>query len=352
MNVPSAARHLFGRRRRSAAVLTAVLALTAAASCGGDDSAGEDAVVTTVAATSTDPTTAPGAPSAYPVTVEHFFGTTTIDTAPERVVTLGVTDADVALALGVTPVGFSGFAFLETGFGPWAEPLVDGDPLRLDAIDLNLEAIAGLDPDLIIGVSSGLDEAMYELLTQIAPTVGRPAGTEAYQVPRSDATTIIAEALGVADRGAELEAAADAAFATAIAEHPEFEGLTAVVAMPYDGVYGVYTPRDGRGQVMDALGMKLPPALQALDTTGDFSIELSPEQVALLDCDVLVMLADSPADRAVVDGDAVLQAVPVVAEGRMVIPDTDTRGAMTSNTVLSIPFAVDHLVPLIADAVA
>jgi iron complex transport system substrate-binding protein len=103
---------------------------------------------------------------------------------------------------------------------------------------------------------------------------------------------------------------------------------------------------------MAQLGMVLPPALQELETADNFVIELSAEQVSLLDCDVLVMLADSPEDRAVVDGDAVLQAVPVVAEGRMVIPDTDTRGAMTSNTVLSIPYALDHLVPLLAGSLA
>lgn len=354
MNIQSAVARPLGRsgrrRRRSGpAALAAMLVVSiAAAACGGDDSSDEQppAATESPASSGVDQTTT----GTYPLTVEHYFGTTTIEAEPQRVVTLGVTDADVALALGVTPVGFSGFAFLETGFGPWATPLVVGDPLRLDAIDLNLEAIASLDPDLIIGISSGLDESMYELLSAIAPTVGRPVGTEMYQVPRFDATMIIAKALGATDRGTALEAAADEAFAAAIAEHPEFAGKTAVVAMPYDGVYGVFTVRDGRGQVMAELGMELPPALQQLDVSGDFSIELSAEQVALLDADVLVMLADAPADRALVESDAVLQAVPVVADGRMVIPDTDTRGAMTSNTVLSIPFAVDHLVPLVAGA--
>jgi iron complex transport system substrate-binding protein len=324
-----------------------------AAACGGDDSSGAGTTAVTAPSTSESVVTTSAIADAFPRTVAHFFGETTIEEAPARVITLGVTDADVVLALGVVPVGFSGFAFLETGFGPWAEALVgDETPLRLDAIELNLEAIAGLAPDLIIGVSAGFDEAMYEQLSQIAPTVGRPAGTAAYQVPRKEATMIIAEALGVPDRGAELEAAADAAFAAAIAEHPDFAGKTVAVVSPYDGVYGVYTERDGRGQLMAGLGMSLPDGVAALDTADEFVIELSPEQVELIDGDVVVMLADDPADRAVVDGDAVLQAVPVIAAGRMVVPDTDTRGAMTSNTVLSIPYAVAHLVPQLAAALA
>ena len=74
--------------------------------------------------------------------------------------------------------------------------------------------------------------------------------------------------------------------------------------------------------------------------------------MGLLDSDVLVMLADIPADRAVVDGDALLLTLPAVRAGRMIILDTDTRAAMTSNTVLSIPYAVEHLAPALAGALS
>ncbi|YCN58173.1 ABC transporter substrate-binding protein [Rhodococcus erythropolis] len=38
----------------------------------------------------------------------------------------------------------------------------------------NFEKVAGLAPDLIVGVSAGFDENTYAKLTKIAPTVGRP----------------------------------------------------------------------------------------------------------------------------------------------------------------------------------
>ena len=54
---------------------------------------------------------AAGAPSAapeeaaFPVTIKHKYGETTIEKAPERVVCLGLTDQDTLMALGVVPVG-------------------------------------------------------------------------------------------------------------------------------------------------------------------------------------------------------------------------------------------------------
>ena len=74
-------------------VLLALLALPLAA-CGSE----------------AEPSTASGAPGgAFPVTVEHKFGATTVEKAPERVVTVGYTDQDAALAVGVVPVAVGDF---------------------------------------------------------------------------------------------------------------------------------------------------------------------------------------------------------------------------------------------------
>lgn len=354
------------RPPRLLAALVGLCALVlATAACGGDDASGDGDPTTTVApqATSSADSTTPVASStrapstrpvagAFPVTIEHLWGSTTIEEAPERVVTLGVTDADTVLELGITPVALTGFAFFDTGLGPWATPLVEGEMPQLLTGEPSVELIATLQPDLILAISAGFDEPIYEQLSAIAPTVVRPPDTAAYQVPRDEATRMIATAIGQPERGEELVAAADAEFAAAVGGHPEFGGATGVVVLPYDGKYGVYTPRDARGRFMAELGFELPPAIAALDDGTDFFIELSQEQVGLLDADVLVMLADAPDARAFVDGDQVLQQVPVVREGRMVIPDTDTRGSITYNTPLSVPYAMEHLLPLLAGVLA
>jgi iron complex transport system substrate-binding protein len=269
------------------------------------------------------------------------------------VVTLGVTDADPVLALGTTPLAVTGYSYYpETGLGPWAQELVRGpQPIRLASDSTpDIEQIAVLEPDLIIGVSAGFDQAVYDRLSSLAPTIVRPAGVAAYTVPRDQATTMIATALGRAEEGAALVQQADDAFAEAVAAHPEFQGRTGAVVLPYEGQYGAYFPGDARGQVMAELGFEVPEQLAARDTGERFFAEVSREQLGILDGDVLVMLADAPAMREFVDGDEILQSLPVVAEGRMVVPDTDTRGAMTSNSVASVPYALDRLVPALADA--
>jgi iron complex transport system substrate-binding protein len=330
-------------------LLLFVLAVSALAACGDDDTttstgdAGEEG-------SSAEGGT--GEAGAYPVTIEHLWGSTTVESEPDRIVTLGVTDADVVLALGKTPIALTGFAFFETGLGPWAQPLVEGDQPQLLKGEPNLELIASLRPDLIIGVSAGFEEPVYEQLAKIAPTLVRPAGTAAYQVPRTDATEMIAAALGQPERGEALAAETDDLFDEAVADHPEFAGKTAAVVLPYDGKYGVYTPRDARGQVMTQLGFELPPALAALDTENKFFIEISQEQVGLLDADVLVMLADAPQTRTFVDNDQILQGLPVVEDGRMIILDTATRGSITYNTVISVPYTMEHLLPQLEEALA
>lgn len=45
--------------------------------------------------------------AAFPVTIKHAFGETTIEKAPERVATVGWANHEVPLALGVVPVGMS-----------------------------------------------------------------------------------------------------------------------------------------------------------------------------------------------------------------------------------------------------
>ena len=45
----------------------------------------------------------PGA-AAFPVTVEHAFGSTVVPAGPQRVVSAGYTEQDTLLALGVVPV--------------------------------------------------------------------------------------------------------------------------------------------------------------------------------------------------------------------------------------------------------
>lgn len=326
------------------ASLTAVLAVAALAlsACGGSTDTGAGG------------STAAADDAAFPVTVEHIWGSTTVPARPERVVALGVTDSDPLLGMGVVPLAVTPFVFYAdtNGVGPWAQDLLDGtEPEVFTGSEVDVEAVAALQPDLIVGVSAGFDEAVYEQLSAIAPTLVRPEGTVAYGVDRDAATRMIARAVGEVDRGEELIAAADQAFADAVAAHPEVEGATGVAALWSGGQYYAFLPADARGRALTELGLDLPAAITEQDTGDSFYVDVSAERLDLLDADVLLVLAD-PDSVATVEADPVLAQVPVVARGGMVVDAGDLRGAMSYNSVLSAPYLAENLTPLIAQALA
>ena len=102
--------------------------------------------------------------------VEHTFGETKIPMNPQRVVVLAA-GLDTVLSLGVNPVGSTqvpgkyvrGDDYLNNRLG------------RIESVGHpdtpNLETIAALEPDLILGAKGWSSQNNYRLLSQIAPTV-------------------------------------------------------------------------------------------------------------------------------------------------------------------------------------
>ncbi len=108
-------------------------------------------------------------PGQWPRTIEHAMGETVLKSQPKRVVVLDVGELDNVVSLGVKPVGLA-----PTEGSPGLPSYLKkdaGTPKNVGTINnLNLEAIAGLKPDLILG--SQLRAAdKYDELSQIAPTV-------------------------------------------------------------------------------------------------------------------------------------------------------------------------------------
>lgn len=131
--------------------------------------------------------TAMAATGPFPVTIDHKFGVTVIPREPSRVVTIGYTKQDPVLALGVTPLAVrEWFGDQPHAVWPWArEALGDAQPqvLRMPFGELDYEAIAVLQPDLIIATHSGIQEAEYQRLARIAPTVAQPGSYPDFGVP-------------------------------------------------------------------------------------------------------------------------------------------------------------------------
>lgn len=116
--------------------------------------------------------------ASYPVTVTHAAGKTTITRKPVRVVALGPHALDLLLSLGVQPVGYGEASdFISTpNFG---KPLRDikvlgsrvtSSPVNVgDRFKPNLEILASLKPDLIVGEDYAAEA--YPNLSRLAPTL-------------------------------------------------------------------------------------------------------------------------------------------------------------------------------------
>lgn len=294
--------------------------------------------------------------AAFPVDVEHVFGTTTIESEPERVVSIGFTDHDALLALGVEPVGIREWYGDYDYVWPWAQDELGAlTPEVLPAEELNFEQIAALDPDLIIGLYIGLDEQQYELLSAIAPTVAPPADYPSFGAPWQVMTRMAGAAVGKTPEAEAAIASTEQLFADARAAHPEFEG----VPLAYAGVYGpdeanYYVETDGstRMKVLQDLGFVVPEQLAALPGDG-FYHDISAEEIELIESDVVLWEPAVLELLPAVEDNAIYQQLDVAKEDRDVfLTDPVIAGAMAHADVLSLPVVLEALVPELSRAVA
>ena len=287
-------------------------------------------------------------PAADGATIAHRYGATTVPADPQRVVTVGFTDHDAVLALGVTPVAYTGW--LSDAPLPWQD-LGGAAPVVLDESALDLERIAAAGPDLILAVHSAITQEEYDTLSGIAPTVGPADGVD-FGTPWQEQTRTIGAALGRVAEADALVADVEARFAEAAAAHPQFAGQTGVVGLTSaDGTYYAYGPDDARARFLGALGFGQSAEIGAL--AGDsFFATVSAERFDLLaDAGVLVWITATDAERAALEADPAYAALPAVQQGRDVFPAYDPLGiALTYNTPLSLPYALDAVLPALTAA--
>jgi iron complex transport system substrate-binding protein len=327
---------------RGAALAAAALAVT---SCGSGSGSGSGDAAEGGAASSSSS-------GAFPVTVGTAFGDVTVEEEPSRVVALGWGDAETALALGVQPVGASDWlAFGGEGVGPWAEGAYDEAPEIIETLEPSYEAIAALQPDLILDTKSPATQDRYDKLSAIAPTVSQPEGADPYLTSPADQLEMIGAALGRSDEAADLQAQIDQAFTDAAAAHPEFDGTEVAVAAYSSEGFGAYVRGDARVDFVEQLGFTLDPQIQAL-ATDSFFVPVSEEQLPLLDAGLTVAFPIF-VDASEITGNPLWQSIPSVQAGRAVVLDDETlANAFSIGTPQGIRYALDNAVPLFADALA
>ncbi|MFF2522618.1 ABC transporter substrate-binding protein [Streptomyces liangshanensis] len=261
-------------RRLTAAVATSAALVLTLTACGGDgDGTGDGA---------SGPSGGDGARAAATHTVATVMGDVKVANVPRRIVVLDTDALDSVVTLGATPVGATTVAadapvstYLPT------DRLKDVKPVGVIAAP-NLEAIAALEPDLILS-SKVRDEKNYAALSAIAPTVF----TETTGPSWRQNFALHAEALGKKPEADRIAAAYDAHVGrlTAALGGPGKAEKTKVgfVRFVEGADTRLYLNDTFVGSVFKDLGLGRP----ANQDRAGFSLDVSPEQIDKADADVL-----------------------------------------------------------------
>ncbi|MFI6497776.1 ABC transporter substrate-binding protein [Nonomuraea typhae] len=140
-------------------------------------------------------------------------------------------------------------------------------------------------------------------------------------------------------------------FAQTKKDNPQFDGAGGLMASVYDG-YFVFRGQDPRNRMLASLGFKLPEDPDKV--VGDkFGATISRERLDMLDRDVLLWSVTGHAkDVEGLRADDVYKNLGVAKEGRevFVVDGTEFGDAVSFITVLSLPYMLDRLVPMLQAA--
>ena len=344
---------------RIAGAVVAVLALSA---CSTGPAATSSPESTSSGAASPAGSSAPAA-DAFPVTVTHALGEAVIETEPTRIATIGWTDHETLVSLGVVPVGAVKITWggNSEGSTDWFDAAVADlggeQPTRYDdSAGAPIEEIVALEPDLILATNSGLTQEEYDTLSKVAPVVAYPEAP--WSTAWQDSLELVGQAVGRSDKAAEVEAETTALLEDAGAQYPEIAGTSAAwiwfAAADYSK-FGVYSATDARPRFLDAVGFETPAVVTELSdgAPGQFSVDVSAERAAEFDADVLVFYTDDSVRLEDIQAAPLIQDLPALQSGAFVASgDPPLALPLSSPTPLSIPVAVEKFLPLLAEAAA
>ncbi|WP_449282550.1 ABC transporter substrate-binding protein [Leucobacter sp.] len=325
-------------RRAAGAALISAFALTLAA-CA-------------TAAPGTESDTTP-TETGEPIVIDHAYGTLELDEAPQKVITLGLLETDIAVDLDVTPIAMAKFFATPDGIAPWLSPALDEVPEIIDTTtqgangaELDIESIASMQPDLIIANTYSQLGQYYDQLSQIAPVLG-PSDTNYLQLPWREQTMAIAEALGKADEAAELIDETEAELVAAVEEHPETAGhdYTLSLGTP-DQIKVMNDPDDASVEVLEAFGLTFSETAAALPglADGSGSAGVSEENIAALDADIVMIGFFGEDTQERWESSTLFQELSAVRDGGFIALDLSASTALRNPSPLSIGYVIEEVI--------
>ncbi|MGD6804581.1 iron-siderophore ABC transporter substrate-binding protein [Rossellomorea aquimaris] len=337
-----------------------LIAMLMAAGCSNQQN--EDSGSDSAEESNTETTETEEAAAEYPIVIQHAFGETTIEEKPERVATVAWSNHDVALALGVVPVGFSAANYGvqdDSGMLPWTaeklEELGEGNPnIFQDTDGLDFEAISDANPDVILAAYSGITQEEYDTLSQIAPVVAYQ--TSPWVASWREQVTYNSIGMGLEEEGKQLIADTEEVIEEKASQHPEFQGKKAafvsIDAADLSKFY-IYSETDPRGAFLTELGFEYPESITSEIDPSSFYIEVSSENSDMLnDADVFVTYGNENTLETL-QADPILGKIPAVERGSIVVIEDNTPlAAAGTPSTLSINYTIDEYVELLSEAVS
>jgi iron complex transport system substrate-binding protein len=282
--------------------------------------------------------------------VKHGLGEAQVPLQPQRIVTLQ--DQNMLLPLlelGMGNVVGSVGSTQENGQQIFRRTL-DYDTSQVQFVGEygapNLEAIAALQPDLILGDQFEITAENYDLYRQIAPTVVIEQFTRPVWAVMDD----LALLTGRQAAAAELKARYDARIAEVRAQFADPSSITLSIITPYNATYyfdasaydtGVVVARD--------LGFQLPPLHEQAIAQGDYptySMELLPQA----DGDLLFILdynTEGPSAEYNVEnirGSQLFATLNAVRKGQAFVIDPSRIGGVSYGGLLGMVEAIEETI--------
>lgn len=243
-------------------------------------------------------------------TITHAMGATTVPADPQRVVVLDTQELDAALSLGVVPVGATRTAVADALPSFLAGKAPAGEIATVGTIaEPNLEAIAALQPDLILS-SKLRHEDIYPQLSAIAPTVLAERTGDAWK----GNFLLYADALG-RKPAAEQQLADYEGRAAALGPRVDAAETSVSVARFTSEEIRLYGPKSFIGTVLADVGFVRP---EVVARSTETFVKISSEQLGMAAGDVIFTCVFGSAETtAKATSQQVWSTLPAVQEGKV-----------------------------------
>ncbi|WP_214716023.1 ABC transporter substrate-binding protein [Exiguobacterium sp. s151] len=272
-------------------------------------------------------------------TVEHAMGTAEVPVEPKRVVVLTNEGTEALIALGVKQVG----AVKSWNGDPWY-PHIESEMTDVTEVgtesEVNLEAIAKLEPDLIIGTKLR-QENIYDKLNAIAPTVM----SETLKGDWQENFALYANALNLEDKGNDVLADYEQHVEDTKAELGDAVNKELSVVRFLPGASRIYFTDSFSGVILGDVGIKRP----ASQDRTEFAEEITMERIPEMDGDHIVYFTYGGADGSKTaeewQSNQLWKDLDAVKAGEVTEVSDDTWN--TSGGVLSANEVLDELVDIL-----